>query len=172
LTPASENSLMELGAEVNCTSPLRRCRSDRANSCGAHAQPLRDPGLCGHTHRWPGQRGRRRAERGPPLGLLLGRIEHGDGGQFPSRRLRDQRSVPPQRQKRDLPAHLDRNRTRMAELFVASRAVSITNRYPTASTTSNAVSIHRQSQASVATVSCSGRCCTTHPSPAASGSLS
>jgi hypothetical protein len=53
----------------------------------------------------------------PPhsLGLLLGRIEHGDGGKFGPLRRRDQRSAQPPRQKWGLAEHLDRNRTRMAE---------------------------------------------------------
>jgi hypothetical protein len=94
------------------------------NSRGAAAQPLRAPGLRGHPHRRPGQRGHRRAERGLPLGLLLRRIEHGDGGQPDAVRCCDQRSVPPPRQKRDPPAHLARNRARLAEQFVASRPAS------------------------------------------------
>jgi hypothetical protein len=101
-----------------------RPRSEQADSCGADARPLRDPGLCGHTHRRPGQRRYRGAQRGLPLGLLLGRIEHGDGGQYPCRRRRDQRSIPRARQKRYLSTYLDRSRTRMAERFVASRPIS------------------------------------------------
>src|SRR4051812_45685550 len=74
---------------------------------------------------WPARPPPRGA--GTTAGFLLGRIERGDDRQFASPRRRDQRSVPPPRQKWFAAAHLDRNRTRMAELFVASRPVCVTN---------------------------------------------
>ena len=69
------------------------------------------------------RRGRCRTEQGLPLGLLLGRIESRDGRQLPAFRLGFRRRVTFCRQGRDLPAHFDRIRVRMAHRSVASSPV-------------------------------------------------